>query len=422
MVGDIYKVDGGRTVTSAGKMRRAARRIEEAECVALWRRGLLVPFCVVVSVAMNAHLASAQTIVQTSDQAAAQDLADFASYFHVSIDEARKRAELQVLAGSLDAELAAKHPSEYGGLWIDNAPAYQVTIAFTQKPQGVDQLINPLLAPWVTFRTVAASQESLIQELNAIASQRIDASVYAEVDVRRNSVDVRGLDVNALQTELVARLGELPDYVTFSQTQALSVPVANLYGGKLIGNLGWCTSGFGIIRAGTGQRGIVTAGHCADKLYYEQHLLTWQDESVGGPHDEQWMTLSGYTVKNWIQVSDDGIYRLITSRTFKVNQPTGATVCKYGWGTDTHYLCGEIATKYATGCVQNAAATYVRVHRNAVDLSEEGDSGGPWFWINSAWGMMVCKILVINQTYHDGIYESEDSVEAGLNITVMTAP
>lgn len=69
------------------------------------------------------------------------------------------------------------------------------------------------------------------------------------------------------------------------------------------------------------------------------------------------------------------------------NQALGASVCHYG--ISTGYTCGFIISKkYAPSYVNNPNPTFIRVHNyDNVDLSQGGDSGGPWYSGQAAWGI-----------------------------------
>ena len=69
-------------------------------------------------------------------------------------------------------------------------------------------------------------------------------------------------------------------------------------------------------------------------------------------------------------------------------------------GITTGYGCGYIIdknyTKQANSCETHPCSNYptwIRVHRDGVDLSTGGDSGGPWFLSNTAYGIMSAEFL-----------------------------
>jgi hypothetical protein len=65
--------------------------------------------------------------------------------------------------------------------------------------------------------------------------------------------------------------------------------------------------------------------------------------------------------------------------------------------------------------VPSSNATWIRVHQDGVNLSEGGDSGGPWYFGGSAYGIHHCGIG------NDACYMAVNYIgSAGLGLTVRT--
>jgi len=63
-----------------------------------------------------------------------------------------------------------------------------------------------------------------------------------------------------------------------------------------------------------------------------------------------------------------------------------------------------------------------RINVGAYDLADSGDSGGPWFDGNTAYGTMRAKITPgTNGVGTDAVYMAVNYVESGLGVTVMTS-
>ena len=225
-----------------------------------------------------------------------------------------------------------------------------------------------------------------------------------------------------LLASVAARGITLPNSVSVVEVDQFASPTINFYGGL---HLTDCTSGFTIYYGSqTTNRGVATAGHCGNTSYYNGNLLTYQGDEVRGlSDDEQSFKLAGATYRNWVQ---DGLYdpttpyyRVITAKLYRLYQYVGDFVCKYG--KTTGYGCGYIVTKsLATSCEPNPRPTYVKVDSDpngtGFDLSEPGDSGGPFFSGATALGIMAC------QQGYDAIYVAVDYVESGLVAHILTAP
>lgn len=109
-------------------------------------------------------------------------------------------------------------------------------------------------------------------------------------------------------------------------------------------------------------------------------------------YDVQWHTAPDFTVRN---LAWDGTWnRYIYGEKHRNNQYVGEYVCKYGKSTGGG--CGNITSTTFNG-------TYIRVHSDSADLGEPGDSGGPWFSGNTAYGLFTGDIEPGNDAYYMAI-------------------
>jgi streptogrisin C len=155
------------------------------------------------------------------------------------------------------------------------------------------------------------------------------------------------------------------------------------------------------IQASTGKKGTSTAGHCPDNLTWRSYTLPWQGGTTGGVNDIQWnLANSPVTPRN--QVYDGGGLRSITSVKYRAYQLINEWVCKYG--VTTTYGCGQIVTTSFDG-------VNVQVHNVNV---QGGDSGGPWFYGNTAYGTTISKYG------SDAIYGPIDDYLNVLGVVVLT--
>ena len=144
--------------------------------------------------------------------------------------------------------------------------------------------------------------------------------------------------------------------------------------------------------------------------------LDFVQSLLGGKHDVQWHEAPDFTLRNLVY---DGSGNRYVYGTESVNDQTvGEYVCKYGIATG--FDCGDIVNIHfqptdQTGCSIPCtfSATFIRVHKDGVDLSESKDSGGPWFRGNTAYGIMR------GQFGDDAIYMPIDYI-SGLDVSVLT--
>ena len=170
----------------------------------------------------------------------------------------------------------------------------------------------------------------------------------------------------------------------------------------------------------SGKKGILTAKHCAqnwpgDTVSYNGTVLPNQRGAYGGSRDVMWATAPGFTVRN---LAFDGTgNRYVYSTKSRSQQSEDEYVCKYG--ITTGYNCGYIESKnYARptapctgGCTWSA--TWILVEREGVNLADPGDSGGPWFLGNKAYGVMTAKLG------EKAVYMAINYIDA-LGVTVLT--
>jgi hypothetical protein len=100
------------------------------------------------------------------------------------------------------------------------------------------------------------------------------------------------------------------------------------------------------------------------------------------------------------------------------SQPIGAYVCKFGMTTDR--TCGNIESKnYSMNFVTNSASTFIRVDGGNVDLGAPGDSGGPWYVENLAYGTSVARLRNTDDGRDDVFYMAINYISS-LGVSVLT--
>lgn len=128
----------------------------------------------------------------------------------------------------------------------------------------------------------------------------------------------------------------------------------------------------------------------------------------------QWHDDATHSAVNKFVSSSSTTIRSITATKSRTSQTVGEYVCKYG--ITTGYTCGYISDKnFKPSSPSNALSTYIRVHRDGVNLSEGGDSGGPWFNSNTGYGIHKCGIG------DDSCYTAINYVASCLSLTVLTS-
>lgn len=354
---------------------------------------------------------------------AIKDAEIYAKNMGVSVEEALYRFHIQDIAGELDAELSAKEPDNFAGLWLEHTPEFKVVILSTKYPErDFRSYLTEELAPIVEVRHAKISLANLqnSQETALASLWAADIPVESEINVYENNVYIfvsqkdKGRFDGVLHKILLSDI----DYI-----KTITVPKIdnnledNIYGGL---GLNPCTSGFSV-QDSQGLRGIATAGHCSESysLSYNGIDLPLQSFIKSTSYDVGWHTTTGLTVTNEIQDSSAGTLRRITATKSRDNQVIGGYVCKYA--VVTGYTCGYIRSKsYASPGVVYPSPTFIIVDNTAGynDLSNNGDSGGPWFNLNTAYGIHHGHPT---SDINDAVYMAVNYVD-GLGVTVVLNP
>lgn len=321
-----------------------------------------------------------------------EDTETYAKTYGVSIEEAKARLATMDVARVLQAELRANESSVFGGLWIDHEPEFAVVVnVLAGGESGILKSVEALGLSGVTRMVTAQYTEDELQsdQTDAVTKLPMTMNYATGINLRANRVEVYVEGADDVATLEDANFAESVVVVE----RLLPTPQVAIYGGLSISN--GCTTGFSVQKNGTSTEGVTTAGHCGNAATYAGVALTFIDEQVANRVDAQWYTTpGGLTDPNLIRVASDGTTRAMTSRRTRSEMMVGDHVCHYG--RTSHYGCGNIddVSWGSNMCVPGSAPpdnTYIYVNNSgAADVGEPGDSGGPWFLNNRAWGTHVC--------------------------------
>lgn len=182
-----------------------------------------------------------------------------------------------------------------------------------------------------------------------------------------------------------------------------------------------CTSGFTVLHIASGEEGIASAGHCPNNERLGHHpsvALTLMDEKDGQSADAQWYKTPGLNDEKIFQYNPDGSTRSVTSRVDRVNMSIGGLACIYG--KTSGYGCSTIAAKNYDPDMGGSAynATWIRMNE---DITQQGDSGGPWFVGNAAYGIHTGDTVCGGGVPCQSIFMAQDFLTQALGVQVRIA-
>ncbi|MEH0845770.1 S1 family peptidase, partial [Micromonospora sp. CPCC 205711] len=212
--------------------------------------------------------------------------------YRVPQDEAARRLALQELSAPLADTLAARFPTQYAGMWLDQAGGGVLTIAAT-SPDPVAQAVAGV--PDAAHVKVVPVRHSL-RELTAAATRlagtlNVTAGTDVVVDEKANEVVVLTGDVLAAGDARLADALAAAGVPARAQARlaASSIPKAcdprycpqaPMRGGIRLdvprddGTVGGCTTGFNV-RSTSGRYYVLTAGHCVVGGRHQHVDQTW---------------------------------------------------------------------------------------------------------------------------------------------------
>lgn len=350
-------------------------------------------------------------------EALLRDADSYTAYYRVGTGEAVRRLRLQRQIGDLDAALSEEERATYAGLWIEHQPRFRVVARFTD-PAGEARLRRRLagdeLADLVETRPARWSLEHLEQQQkeSRALTHRAGIPANSDINIFENRVELHVVEPRRLDAALASMRVHLPPSVEITRVDGLAKNEA------LIGAspLSTCTAGFGV-QTSQGELGILTAGHCPDQQFFQGLSLPFRAQDLTGSEDVQWN--SACDVVQVTNQFDSGVdLRPCIATRHRNSQVPGQFVCKNGKATGR--TCGEILSRSYDPYEDSfySYGTFVYVKSLGDNLSEEGDSGAPWFLEYDAYGIQV-------GAPHGGVsrhaYYMPINFVSSLGVSVLTA-
>jgi hypothetical protein len=339
-------------------------------------------------------------LVQTQDQALAEDAEQYAAQFGVSPDEALRRLKAQQATVAATDEIAREFADRLAGISIEHSPQYRIVVLLTGAAAVADRTATGVP---IVFQTGFKATHA--QGLAALRRHLIDLRADlpnargAGYDQRTGQVvllvtpeDAQHFGIDAIRAR-AEQVGGVPIRVVVNELNESNMSVDG--GGRVEGlNLqtnrrNLCTTAFVVTNGET--NAITTAAHCPDDLTYVDR----DGGTVSLPMIGSWGAAYRDVQINGSPNSPDPFFysnrgagtlrRVVTWRNVASTR-AGDFVCHYG--ESSGYSCATVElTDYAPPgdlCGGPCSPTWVTVRG---PTCVPGDSGGPVFSGEVAFGI-----------------------------------
>lgn len=328
--------------------------------------------------------------VATAADALRIDAERVAADYGITVEDALARLERQPRIGELQAAMYERGPASFGGLFIQQEPDYEITVLARpgRAPEvrsAVDALGFSDLEPFVRVKETMFTEDALERALLRVGQLAGGKATTLDVDLRAG--EVRATAATENDAELLRRAVASATPPIQARQVVINIGGPSLgehsYGGLALTT---CTSGYSVRRTTDDSHGVSTAAHCQNSQTLQKHdaALDYVTGKEGDSQDVQWHKTPNLDDPAYFNPRDgSGSIRNVFSRTDRDQMSVGDSVCHSGMTSGGG--CGEIDGRSfdpdGSGSAFNA--TFIRV-RN--DNTSGGDSGGPWFLGNSAYG------------------------------------
>lgn len=285
-------------------------------------------------------------------------------------------------------EVQEVFPAQFANAGIDQASDTAWVSFKGVTPPTFRTVLGALPVDLTVREHLGYSEEELVaagQELHYSLLDQTDIAATVDTDIDSAMGTVTAY-VEAVPTtirsevsdKIASRLdtglqGTLASGIVFNivVTESLSGGDEDVYGG---GHLSTCTAGFSV-RTADRPNGLITAAHCGNSQNYGSIQLTFKSAHAGENGDVQWHTTGGPAARPRFY-NNTGTLRDLNAT---ANASSGTAILHYG--KTTGRTSDEV---YRTNQCRGIYCGLTMNHRHH---TETGDSGGPWYWGNTGYGV-----------------------------------
>jgi streptogrisin C len=337
-------------------------------------------------------------VVQSPDEARESDLRAVAEGNGWTVAQARTQDEAWREVARINRQVSAEQRDIYIGAALSETPGGAPSLYIKgPAPKWVRDLVDAAAVPIKIVDDQPYSFDELEQRKDKVHQALVDMGYEAVA----TGVNITGageirpvvLKTPGLPTNLASILEGIPERLRSS----VDVRVTDKWygsgddaiGGAYIWNTAngnFCTSGYAVQHRGTGQKGVVSAGHCEGMNRIQPsdpHVLTPVEKHLGTWGDVRWYTTN--TTEEPRFRSNPGTVRDVMWLEQIEDITVGRSLCLYGQASNEKNCTLEVEDP-SQSCTSGTTSLGHMVLMNG-DVGEHGDSGGPWFWNNTAVGV-----------------------------------
>lgn len=353
--------------------------------------------------------------------------------FKIDEAEAKQRIAATEESVKLVERLEREEPTRFGGTYVEHSPNFRIVVKLVGAAEGLlaRYTQNPLIVaekaqvPMTALRSKEAAIAKALQGNVEQALIYVDArSSKVKVAVKRGG---RGRSILQGQNLLT------PD-VDVEEADTVAQKISVLGGRGIKNSYESASLGFSVMNP-SGVRGVLTAGHfdecespapagCVKNqtatYVVDNTQLTFRGQSYGGANDFEWRSASTQSRHSNVITYGGGSYgyanmTITAVGTFQLNQQ----VCKQG--NFSFYTCGTVTARvtYTDGPL---SGYFYAIKNNAGGaMAVAGDSGGPVFGTNTAYGLNT--VVVSTPLSMQGqLLAMPIQQISSLNLAVLTFP
>ncbi len=302
-------------------------------------------------------------------------------------------------------QAATETLAEFGGAFADVSLDARTGMGFTETE----------LEAAIEVAHFAAMEQSGV--LDVVTTYSFDTGRITVVVALGQSVDAATLSrvEEAVDLSIGDRLkGTIEVSVVASGTPQLVFDDSNSYhhGGEVFSS---CTSGFGTRASShtSGTRGISTAGHCGNPRTDDGYTMTFKDEYDGTHGDFQWHTGPKTESDDFYSGNSTTLETNLRDVSSVGDAVVGQSLCKNG---KTNYKdCQEV--RKTSVCAGNNC----NLVQMGARLAAGGDSGGPIFWSNTAYGLHTSSMYDPSWPFDRDVYSKATRMDNAIDVYVATS-